>query len=276
MRTSDRARVAARTAIAVAGVMAAAAAGAQQAPAGEISVYAAGSLRGALTEVATAWQTAQPGARARLTFGASGLLRDRLLGTERADVFASANMEHPQALAAAGKAAAPRVFLRNRLCALGAPNFDATPATLVARLLDPAVRVATSTPKADPAGDYAFAMFERIEKQGHAGANKLLADKALQLTGGPNSPPPTDRNVYGDLMARGQADVFITYCTNVVIAQREQPSLKRIEVPEAVNVGASYGVSVLNGAPGEALRFVEFLLGAAGQQVFARHGFAAP
>jgi molybdate transport system substrate-binding protein len=258
-------------------VMAAAAARAQQPAGAEISVYAAGSLRGALTEAANAWQAAQPGAKARLTFGASGLLKDRLLGTERADVFASANMEHPQALAAAGQAQPPRVFVRNRLCALASPAFDATPETLVARLLDPAVRVATSTPKADPAGDYAFAMFERIERHGHAGAYKLLADKALQLTGGPNSPPPpADRNVYGALMAQGRADVFITYCTNVVTAQREVPALRRIEVPEAVNVAASYGVSVLNGAPDDARRFMEFLLGTVGQDVFARHGFAAP
>jgi ABC-type molybdate transport system substrate-binding protein len=36
-----------------------------------------------------------------LTFGASGLLKDRIQAGERADVFASANMEHPQALACA-------------------------------------------------------------------------------------------------------------------------------------------------------------------------------
>jgi molybdate transport system substrate-binding protein len=38
-------------------------------------------------------------------------------------------------------------------------------------------------------------MFERIEPAGNPGAFKVLADKALQLPGGPNSPaPPADRN----------------------------------------------------------------------------------
>ena len=76
--------------------------------------------------------------------------------------------------------------------------------------------------------------------------------------------------------SRAFAPVFITYGTNVVAAQREQPALRRIEVPEAVNVGASYGVSLLNGAPDEARRFVEFLLGPTEKEVLARHGFAAP
>lgn len=242
-----------------------------------VKVQAAGSLRAALTDVARAFEDGMPGAKVELGFGASGLLKDRLAGGERADVFASANMAHPQALAAAGKAAQPKAFARNTLCALGAAGFRATPETLVDRLLDPAVRVGTSTPKADPAGDYAFAMFERIEQNGHSGAQKILADKALQLTGGPNSPPPPkDRNVYGALMAAGAADVFITYCTNVVIAQREEPSLTRTEVPESVNVSASYGVTLLNGAPEPAQQFVKFLLSPAGQGVLARHGFAAP
>jgi ABC-type molybdate transport system substrate-binding protein len=242
-----------------------------------IKVLAAGSLRAALTEVAKAWEAEAPGRKLELGFGASGLLKDRLVAGERADLFASANMEHPQALAAAGKAAPPRAFASNRLCALGTPAFDATPATLVGKLLDPAVRVGTSTPKADPAGDYTWTMFERIEQAGHAGAFKRLSAKALQLTGGPNSPPPPkDRNVYGALMAAGAADVFITYCTNAVIAQREEPALRRIDVPGEVNVSASYGVVVLAGAPDEARAFVSFLLAPAGQAVLARHGFAPP
>lgn len=242
-----------------------------------VKVLAAGSLRAALTDVARAFEAGAPGRKVELGFGASGLLKDRLAAGESADVFASANMDHPQALAAAGKAAPPQAFASNRLCALGAAGFQATPQTLVERMLDPAVRVGTSTPKADPAGDYAFAMFERIEQAGHPGARQRLSDKALQLTGGPNSPPPPkDRSAYGVLMAAGRADVFITYCTNVVIAQREEPSLPRIEVPDTVNVAARYGVATLNGAGEPARQFVEFLLSPVGQSVLAKHGFAAP
>ena len=47
---------------------------AQQIPASEISVYAAGSLRGAFIDAAKAWESAHPGTVVRFTFGASGLL----------------------------------------------------------------------------------------------------------------------------------------------------------------------------------------------------------
>ena len=77
------------------------------------------------------------------------------------------------------------------------------------------------------------------------------------------------------LVAQGAADLFLTYCTNAVAAVREQPGQRSVPVPEGINVSASYGVTVLNGAPDEARRFVDFLLSPAGQAVLAQHGFAA-
>ena len=247
---------------------------AQTTPA-EVRVHAAGSLRTALTDSAAAFEAARPGVKVKLTFGASGLLKDRIVGGEATDVFASANMSHPEALAAAGRAGPVQRFARNAMCALVRPGLDVTPDTLVQRLLDPALKLGVSTPRADPAGDYAVQVFERIERSGVAGAAGQLSAKALQLTGGPNSPPPpADRSVYGVLVAQGAADLFLTYCTNAVVAVREQPGQQSVPVPEAVNVGASYGVTVLKGAPEDAKRFVDFLLSPAGQAVLARHGFA--
>ena len=210
-------------------------------------------------------------------FGASGLLKDRLAGGEPAHVFASANMEHPQALAAAGQAGAVQRFTRNQLCVLVREGVEATPATVVDRLLDPALRVATSTPQADPSGDYAWQMFGKVGARGgaYAGAEAKLQAKALQLTGGPNSPPPpVGRSVYGAILEAGQADVFVTYCTNALQARKDVPSLRQIDLPADVNVAADYGVTLLAGAPDEARRFVEALLGADGQKVLAAQGFA--
>jgi ABC-type molybdate transport system substrate-binding protein len=69
-----------------------------------VRLHAAGSLRAALTHLARDF-TAAYGVPVDLVFGASGLLRERLEGGEPSDVFASANMEHPQALARSGKPA---------------------------------------------------------------------------------------------------------------------------------------------------------------------------
>lgn len=244
----------------------------------ELVVYAAGSLRGALTEVGQRFEALPEGGKVRFVFGASGLLKDRLLSGEAAEVFASANMEHPQALAAAGRAGPVQRFARNRLCLLARPEAGVTTDNLLARLLDPAVRVGTSTPKADPSGDYTWEMFRRVGARGgrFADAYETLDRKALQLTGGPGSPPPpAGRSVYGALLESGQADVFITYCTNAQQARQEVPSLQKHELPDDVNVAANYGVVSMAATP-RARRFLELLLGAEGQAILQRQGFAAP
>lgn len=244
----------------------------------DFTIYAAGSLRTALTQIAQDFAAQDPPA-AKLVFGASGLLRDRLASGERADLFASANMEHPQALERSGHAVAVRPFARNELCALATPAFAADARGLVAKLLDTRWRVGTSTPKADPSGDYAFEMFMRIEKTGAgpAGSGAALQQRALQLTGGPNSPtPPTGRSVYGVLVAQGQADVFITYCTNAAQAMKEEPQLKSLPIDSAINVSATYGVATLKGAGLAADRFMAHLLGLQGQQRLREMGFSAP
>lgn len=239
-------------------------------------VHAAGSLRAALEEAGRAYSEERNGAEVTFAFGPSGLLRERLAAGEASDVFASANMEHPRSLADAGKSGRVRMFARNRLCALARPDAGITSTTLLERMLDPAVKVGTSTPKSDPSGDYAWQLFARADAV-RPGAREKLEGKALQLTGGPSSPPPPkDRNVYGMLVARGQADVFLTYCTNAVAARREEPSLQVVEVPEALAVGADYGLVVMNDARLSGIAFAEFLLAERGQAVLHAHGFAPP
>ena len=45
--------------------------------------------------------------------------------------------------------------------------------------------------------------------------------------------------------ASGAADLFITYCTNAVSAVREEPTLRVVAVPDAINVSAAYGVTLI-------------------------------
>src|SRR3954462_4666055 len=132
--------------------------------AGEIvRLFAAGSLREPLTEVARLFE-AREGAQVVTRFGASGLLRDEIAAKGGADVFASANMEHPRSLAEAGRSGPAVLFARNRLCALVRPGLEVTSATVVERMLDPAIKLGTSTPKADPSGDYAWAVFRKVDQ----------------------------------------------------------------------------------------------------------------
>jgi molybdenum ABC transporter molybdate-binding protein len=236
---------------------------------------AAGSLRAAITEIASEYE-ARTGQKITLAFAASGLLRERIEKGEAVQVFASADMGHPLKLADAGSWVVPRVFARNQLCALVQPSVAATPDRLLDVLLDPAVRVGTSTPKADPSGDYAWALFRKADTV-RAGAFATLDRKALQLTGGANSPKaPPGRGTYAWVMDERQADVFLTYCTNAVAAQAEVPRLKIVAVPPALQVGADYGLTLRRDAPEAAQAFATGLLEPRAQAVFARHGFGAP
>src|SRR3981081_4684569 len=109
------------------------------ADAAELTVlHAAGSLRGALNEIAGTYEKSS-GIRVTAKYGASGLLRDEIMRGEKAEVFASANMEHPQALAKAGKSGSVVLFARNQLCALVRPGLTVAPASLLERRLESGV-----------------------------------------------------------------------------------------------------------------------------------------
>lgn len=239
-----------------------------------LRLAAAGSLRAALSEVATAFAASPGGVPVTETYAPSGLLRQRIASGEGFDLFASANMAHPQALAETRRMPVV-LFARNRLCALARPELEVTPQTLLARMLDPAIRLGTSTPRADPAGDYAFALFARAEAV-RPGARAALEAKALTLTGGPDSArPPAGRDLYAWQFERGAADLFLTYCTNAVLALRADPRLQRVEVPEALAVFADYGMLLLE-PRAEAARLALFILSPQGQMILDRHGFDAP
>ena len=240
-----------------------------------VQVYAAGSLRDALTEIARDHE-ARTGQKVVLTFAASGLLRERIEQGAHAQVFASADTKHPQRLANQGQWQAPVVFTRNTLCALAQGAVAVTSDTLLSTMLQPQVRLGISTPKADPAGDYAWALFQKAEAL-QPGATARLEAKALQLTGGANSAQaPAGRNTYAWVMEQNRADVFLTYCTNAVAARAEVPSLQVVAVPEALQVGAAYGLTVRAGAPAQAQAFAQAVLQPPAQAVFRRLGFAAP
>lgn len=240
-----------------------------------VSLVAAGSLRAALEQVASDYE-AISGTSVEARFGPSGLMRQDIEGGAPAHVFASANMAHPRHLEDAGLGGPVVLFARNRLCGLAQPDLDVTSDTLLDVMLSEDTRLGTSTPGADPSGDYAWELFGKAEDLA-PGAQEMLEGKAMPLTGGPDSESaPEGRNTYAWVMENGRADLFLTYCTNAVLAQREVPDLQIVQVPEALSVGADYGLTVLDGAPDAAWRLAFQILSPAGQAVLAEYGFDAP
>jgi molybdopterin-binding protein len=183
-------------------------------------------------------------------------------------------MEHPQALHDEKKSGPVSRFARNQLCALVKPGLAVDSVTLLDRMLDPNIKLATSTPKSDPSGDYAFEVFHKAQEI-KPGAQSALEKKALQLTGGANNAsPPPGRTVYGWHVAEGRADIFLTYCTNALAAQKEDSRQQVVALPEKLAVGANYGLTVINGGPPAAQGFADFILSSEGQKILTSHGFS--
>lgn len=237
-----------------------------------LRLYAAGSLKRALGDAAKAYE-ATSGDKVEAAFGPSGLMRKRIESGETAHVFASANMKHPKALNAQGKSGPVVRFARNTMCAIAQADMQLAPDSLLDVLLDEKVRLGTSTPKADPSGDYAWEIFGKADKI-EPGAFAALAGKALKLTGGKDTKmAPKGRNQYGWVMSEKKADIFLTYCTNAVLAKKDVPGLQIVPVPDALSVGADYGLTVMNGAPSNAQKLADFILSDEGQAILAGYGF---
>lgn len=239
-----------------------------------LTLYAAGSLKAALSDVVASYEK-RYNTKVTTKFGPSGLLRKSIEQGEKPDIFASANMAHPEKLASGGWGSPVVLFAGNQLCALAQSYVDVNTDNLLNTLMDNNIKVGTSTPKADPSGDYAWKLFQKADmiKEGNF---IVLSNKALQLTGGQESEKaPEGRNQYGWVMSEKKADVFLTYCTNAVLAQKEVQSLKIIRIPEKLSVGADYGLLVRDGASKEAWRLAMFILSPEGQTILREYGFEA-
>jgi hypothetical protein len=71
-----------------------------------------------------------------MKFGPSGLLKKEIEEGSNPDIFASANMNHPESLASKGWGGPVVVFARNTMCALTQPDLAITTNNFLAALID--------------------------------------------------------------------------------------------------------------------------------------------
>ncbi|MEH2436583.1 MAG: molybdate ABC transporter substrate-binding protein [Nostoc sp.] len=249
-----------------------------------VKLYGAGSLRDSLTEVAESFND-KYGIPVETQFGPSGSIRE-LIEQEfsktgkSADVFASADINNPQTLFEEGLSEPVVNFTSNRMTAVVRSGLGITSDNLLDFLLKPEIKVGTSTPVADPSGDYAWQIFDKTN-QVKPGSSQILKNKALQLVGGnPNAPivPNGKNNLVYFLEETKQADIFLSYYTSGKTAQAIEggENLQIVELPDYLATKANYGLTTLKNADPDGKKLAEYILSPKGQEILAKYGFTAP
>ena len=235
-----------------------------------VEVFAAGSLRGVVGDLAK-----EAGAALNIevnpSFGGSGSMRERIEKGERPDLLLSADLGSPRKLESQGRTVVPIIaFARNRICIVSRRSAGVTPANFIERMLARDVRLKTSTPIADPAGDYAWALFDGIDRM-RPGSGAILKSKAEAVMKAVAAPAVPSQSTAAALFASKQIDMSVTYCSAAAALEKEMPELTSLEVPPQLDPHPIYGMAVLTAKP-EAMRLALYLLSEKGQEIIAREG----
>lgn len=231
-------------------------------------VFAASSLTFAFTEIGAAFRAATPdpdlpdpdlpdtASPVEFAFAGSADLLAQLTGGAQADVFAAADTATMDNAARDGLIdGEPVVFATNTLTIVVAPGNPARIAGL-ADLTRPGLAVVVCAPQV-PCG---------------------AATAKLQDVAGVRLAPVSEETAVGAVLTKvtsGQADAGIVYATDARVAGNK---VTEVTVPEASGVVNTYSIAVLKQArdPEAARRFVEYVVGEAGQRILEAAGFARP
>lgn len=227
-----------------------------------LSVFAASSLTEAFAELEQEMEAAEPGVDVMVSTGGSQALRVQIEQGAPADVLASANAEHVDALVKAGLVKASLPFAEGQLVLVVPP---ANPAGLRSlEDLPEATRIVLGSPEV-PVGQYARTLLDLAEARYGAGFRGRVEEHVVSLE-------PNVRQVLAKVEL-GEADAAIVYESDVVASR----DVLVIEIPAELAVPARYYVGVTTSAaePQLAQRFVERLRSPAGHAVLGRHGFRA-
>ena len=223
---------------------------------GDITVFAASSLKSAFTALGAQLEKGNPGTHVKFSFAGSSDLVAQLTGGAPADVFASADTATMTKVVDASLVAGnPVNFATNTLTIVTPPGNPKHLASF-ADLAKPGTQVVVCAPQV-PCG---------------AATKKVEAATGTALT--PVSEESTVTDVLGKVTA-GQADAGLVYVTDAAGAGDK---VTAVAFPEAGGAVNTYPIAVLKGSRNAATaqKFVDLVTGPDGRKVLAGAGFAAP
>lgn len=226
------------------------------APRTTVSVFAASSLTEAFGTLAQRFEAAHPDVEVRLTFAGSQVMRLQIEQGAPADLFASANPAHVEALRAQKIVSASRVFASNALVAI-------TPRGSHLRSfedLSSAERVVVGT-EAVPVGVYTRRAWAALRSQGHTALVRHLEARTVS--------EESNARLVRAKVELGAADVAFVYRTDAAASS----SVRTIELPAGSGGPARYMIGEIGATRPEVRAFAQFVISPQGQRVLAEHGF---
>ncbi|MDF1750611.1 MAG: substrate-binding domain-containing protein [Alphaproteobacteria bacterium] len=238
-------------------------------------IIAAGSLKHAFTTTSGIFDAFQP--KPCFDFGASGTMSKRIETGMLWDLFCSANASHPSRLHTAGLASPSRVFATNSLALLlRRRTLDSATRDPVALLYTPELRIGMSTPVADPSGDYALQLFDRLANLDPDRDADLRRRVRIVTGGGEKIPTVHPDGVYVGVLQQGTVDLMLAYRTICQEACSKAPDLTYLTFPPEIEVGARFAAAFNTARPELGASLLQYLVGPEAQARLAVFGFGPP
>ncbi len=233
----------------------------------ELTVFAAASLSVAFEEMGQLYKSNST-YRAIMNFDGSQMLRTQIEQGAYADVFASANKKHMEALQAGGfiDNSTVRPFLKNSLAVL-LPKDNPGRIHNLSDLARPGLRLVIGNSQV-PVGQYSRQILDKMAEDPDFGPeyrDRVLANVMSE---------ETNVNLVVSKVALGEADAGLAYISDV--SPKMTGQISTLPIPDRYNIVAEYYIGVLQGSrlPEQAWQFIELVLSEQGQSVLKRHGFS--
>ena len=233
---------------------------------GEVTIFAASSLTGAFNAIAADLEAANPGLDLVYNFAGSQALVTQLSEGAQADVFASANNAQMQSASDGGVISGePQTFVHNRL-AIVVPKDNPAGIASMADLGKDGVKLVFAAEDV-PVGQYARQSICIAGADTTTYGDGFVEDVSSNIV----SNETNVKNVLAKVQL-GETDAGIVYVTDVTPDVSADVTL--IDIPDAVNVIASYPVAaVTDGNADAANAFITYLLSTEGQATLTSFGF---
>ena len=240
---------------------------APSAASGELTIFAAASLKNVLAEAETAYEAANPGADLTISTDSSAALETQIEQGAPADVFLSADTINPQKLVDAGLASGEAVpFAGNKLTVI-VPTDNPAGIQSAADLAKPGLRIIAAGDEV-PITKYATQLIENLGVEADDPEGFAAAYAANVASKEDNVSAVVSK------IELGEGDAGIVYITDAVASDEVTP----IEVPASANVPATYAGVVVGASQHQeaAAAFLDWLNKPDGQAVLSSFGFLPP